>query len=78
MTNSAVTRLSIVASEQGEGIHLKNKQNPDVQPIDDLPVDISGFDNPDMTVRIVDTDGNVIDGGEFALRELYEEANNAN
>ncbi len=64
--------------ESFKGLIEANKQNPDVQPIDDLPVDISGFDNPDMTVRIVDTDGNVIDGGEFALRELYEEVNNAN
>ncbi|MFC4246019.1 hypothetical protein ACFOZ7_03265 [Natribaculum luteum] len=28
-----------------------------------------------MTVRIVDTDGNVIDGGEFDLSEHYEEVN---
>jgi hypothetical protein len=42
-----------------------------------LPERLGGYDNPDMTVRVVDENGNVV-GEEFSLREVYREVNNEN
>ncbi|MBX0288642.1 hypothetical protein EGH22_20125 [Halomicroarcula sp. F28] len=38
-----------------------------------LPTRISGYDNPDMTVRIIDQNGNVVEGGGFSIRAVYQE-----
>jgi len=55
-----------------------NKMNPDDPPIEKLPSALSDYDNPDMTIRVLDTDGNVVDGGEFSIREVYQEVDNGN
>jgi len=29
-----------------------------------------------MTIRVITKDGELVDGGEFTIREVYEEVNN--
>ncbi len=43
--------------------------------VDGLPKRIDGFENPDTTVRILDDEGDIVDGGEFTIREVYDEVN---
>ncbi|WP_191907525.1 right-handed parallel beta-helix repeat-containing protein [Haloarcula sp. CBA1131] len=46
--------------------------------INRLPKSLSGWDNPDMTVKIINDDGEVVDNGEFSIRNAYREVNNGN
>jgi hypothetical protein len=66
------------ARESFKGLIEANKENPGELPVEKLPVSVSGFDNPDMTVRVIDNEGNLMTGGEFTIRDLYEEVHDGN
>ncbi|MBX0288640.1 hypothetical protein EGH22_20115 [Halomicroarcula sp. F28] len=44
--------------------------------IDGLDPQLSSFENPDMTIRVLNKEGKAVDGGEFTVREAYTEVNN--
>ncbi|QLH81689.1 hypothetical protein [Halosimplex pelagicum] len=52
--------------------------DPNKPEITGLPQSPAGFENPEMTIRVITKDGELVDGGEFTIREVYEEVNNGN
>ncbi|KOX92428.1 hypothetical protein AMS69_13805 [Haloarcula rubripromontorii] len=46
--------------------------------INRLPKSLSGWDNPGMTVKIINDNGEAVDNGKFSVRKAYNEVNNGN
>ncbi|QPV61591.1 VWA domain-containing protein [Halosimplex litoreum] len=61
--------------ESFKGIIEAKRQGADIE---NVPKDIDGLENPEMRVRVIDQDGNVVDGGEFVVSSIYKELNNGN
>ncbi|KOX92648.1 hypothetical protein AMS69_15025 [Haloarcula rubripromontorii] len=69
------TQKAETPKESLKGLIKAKRQGSDIS---NLPEKLEGFSNPDVTVRVIDQDGNIVDGGEFTIRTVYQEVNNGN